>query len=300
MKTISSGSGRPYSDRRLTSPTVVRELLSTAGIRPQRSYGQNFLVDANVLRRITEAARVAHYDTIVEVGPGLGALTQALAEKAGRVYAIEADRRMIEILRGELDYTANLMVIEADAMSFDLESLWEEKPPEGVKMVSNLPYNVAATLLVDWLRDYEWLEEYTVMVQREVADRIAAGAGGKDYSAATVKIQYRAYVSRIANVSRNSFYPRPRVESSILRLSRKRAGEGASEPRARDEVFFDNLVTAAFRQRRKKMANSVGGTMPALAVGRVADALEELGLSSSSRAEELTPAQFAALSNVLV
>jgi 16S rRNA (adenine1518-N6/adenine1519-N6)-dimethyltransferase len=295
-----TGTGPVDRGRRLTSPAVVREILAREGVRPLHFLGQNFLVDANVLRIVTDAAELMHFDTVVEVGPGLGALTQALAEQSGRVYAIESDRHMVEALRRELAYAKNLVLVEADAASFDLETLWEGPRPEGVKMVSNLPYQIAATLLVEWLRGYAWLGEYTVMVQREVAERIAAAAGGRDYSSATVKIQYRAVVTRVANVSRNSFYPKPRVDSTILHLVRRPEGEGRDMPLAGDERFFDRVVTAAFSQRRKKLMNSIGGTIPGLSPRAVAMALADLGIHESARAEQLTPAEFAGLSDLLL
>lgn len=296
----SMGSGVPQRrERRLTSPAVITELLRSEGISPRHAFGQNFLIDGNVLRIIVQAAGLEPFDTVVEVGPGLGALTQALVEQSGRVYAIESDPRLHELLVRELDKATNLVAIQADAMAVDLEVIWAGNPPEEAKMVSNLPYQIAATLLVDWLRDYEWLREYTVMVQREVAERIAAAAGGKDYSSATVKIQYRATVTKVASVSRNSFYPPPRVDSSILHLVRRGEGEGRGVPEARDEAFFDRLVTAAFHQRRKKIVNSVRSRIPDISARQIVMALAELGVKDSARAEELTTSEFAELSNLM-
>lgn len=300
MTAVPPGAGRDRPGRLLTSPAVVRELLTSEGLRPRRSLGQNFLVDANVLRIITDATRVSHFDTVVEVGPGLGALTQALVERAGRVYAIESDPAMAAILSRELGYAKNLVVVRADAMACDLPALWKERPPEGVKMVSNLPYQIAATLLVDWLRDHEWLAEYTVMVQREVGERILAEPGGKDYSSATVKIRYRAEVSKVANVSRNSFYPRPRVDSAVVRLLRRPPGRGPDAAPAEDEAFMDRVVTSAFSQRRKKVVNSVSAGIEGVTARRVALALADLGISRAARAEDLNPAEYAGLSNLLM
>ena len=289
----------PGARRRLTSPAVVRELLSSEGLHPRRGYGQNFLVDANVLRIITEAAALEPYDTVIEVGAGLGALTQALLEQSGKVYAVETDERLAAILERELSSAGNLILIRADAMELDPSSLWEGSPPADTKMVSNLPYQIAATLLVDWLKDYHWITSYTVMVQREVADRITASPGGKDYSAASVKIQYRAEAHKVASVSRNSFYPRPQVDSAIVHLRRRAKGEAAGMPRASDEALFDRLVTAAFQQRRKKLANSASAGFPGVTPDVVARALGELVKPAGTRAEELSPAEFALLTNAL-
>jgi 16S rRNA (adenine1518-N6/adenine1519-N6)-dimethyltransferase len=301
MTAAGVGGGRvaPGGHRRLTAPGTVRELLQSEGLHPRHGMGQNFLIDANVLRIITEASNLMPFDTVIEVGPGLGALTQALAEQGGRVYAVEADGGLVGLLERELSHAGNLVLIEADALTFEVSKLWEAGPPEGVKMISNLPYQIAATLLVEWLHVYEWLTEYTVMIQREVADRITAAPGGRDYSAASVKIQYRAKVSRVASVSRNSFYPKPRVDSSIIRLVRRPAGEGRDMTEAADEHFFDRLVTAAFHQRRKKLVNSVVSRMPSVERDRLEAALSGIGKGTGSRAEELSADEFARLSNAL-
>lgn len=281
-------------ERMLTSPAVVSELLEREGLMPKRGYGQNFLVDANVLRIITKAARLEAGDTAVEVGPGPGALTQALVERCAKVYAVESDENMIRVLRRELAGASNLVTIHADALEFDLESLWEAGAPERIKMVSNLPYGIAATLLVKWLQNYPWMREYTVMVQREVADRIVARPGGKDYSAASVKIQHRAEARRVANVSRNSFWPKPRVDSSIVSLS-----VGEQEEDAGRAATFDRVVTAAFAHRRKKLVNSVAVGIEELSQADVARALEEIGVSPGARAEELSAPHFARLAIIL-
>lgn len=281
--------------RRLTSPSVVRELLGTHGASPRHSMGQNFLIDANVLRIITDAARLSPSDTVIEVGPGPGALTQALLESGARVHAIESDRRLAAILTDELGDAPNLVLLEADALELDLDTLWEGPPPSRAKMVSNLPYQIAATLLVEWLRRYEWLAEYVVMVQREVAARFVAVPATKDYSSATVKIQYRAAASRVANVSRNCFYPKPRIDSAIVRLVRRET-DGAN---ALEEAFFDEVVTAAFRQRRKKLANSLAGTLPAVTRDVASEALEAIGRPASTRGEELSVAEFVTLAEAL-
>jgi len=285
---------------RLTSPQIVRRLLVSEGIRPRRAFGQNFLVDANILRIITGAAGLRSSDTVIEVGPGLGALTQALVEQVRHVYAIEFDPTMVKILEKEFTGADRLVLVHADALAFDLASFREGSPPERVKMVSNLPYQIAATLVVKWLIKYPWLSEYTVMVQREVADRIAANPGSKEYSAASVKIQYRAKVERVAGVSRNSFYPRPGVDSAVLHLERLADGGERDIPLACDEPFFDQVVTSAFSQRRKKLANSVAAGVPGVDRDSVVDALHAMGRHEAVRAEELSQVEFTELSNYLL
>jgi 16S rRNA (adenine1518-N6/adenine1519-N6)-dimethyltransferase len=286
--------------RMLVSPAVVTSLLDRAGIHPSRSLGQNFLVDANILRIIAEAAELSALDTVIEVGAGLGALTQALVERSGRVYALESDRRLIPILEQELSYARNLVLVEADAARFDFTTLWEVEPPDDVKMVSNLPYQIAATLLVNCLKRCPWLRLYTIMVQREVADRLVCGPGSRDYSAASVKVQVRTSVRRVANVSRNSFYPRPGVDSTILHLERRGEHEPGGTLEATDAEHFDRVVTAAFSQRRKKLVNALCSA-PGLGVdsGRAREAVEKLGRDSGSRAEDLSPAEYLELSSLL-
>ncbi len=192
------------------------------------------------------------------------------------------------------------MLVEADAARFDLNTLWETDPPDDVKMVSNLPYQIAATLIVDCLMRHDWIREYTVMVQREVAGRLAAGPGSREYSGASVKTQVRASVSRVANVSRNCFYPKPKVDSTILRLARRGAADSPAilEPGAGE--FFDQVVSAAFSQRRKKLTNSMSSAPKlGLTAERVRLALLDLNKDPGSRAEELSTAEFVELARLL-
>lgn len=283
--------------RTLASPSTVRSLLDAAGIRPSRSMGQNFLIDANILRIIIEAAGLGPFDTVIEVGAGLGALTQALVEEGGRVWALESDRRLMRILERELAYATNLVLVEADAARFDFETLWESGPPATVGMVSNLPYQIAATLLIDCLKRYEWLRSYTVMVQREVAERILCGPGSRDYSAASVKVQALSEVRRVASVSRNSFYPRPGVDSTILHLVRRDPG---LLPRVVRSGLFDAVVTGAFAQRRKKLANSLGSSeLTGAGPAEVRAALAAAGKDTGGRAEDLSPDEFVVLAQAL-
>lgn len=286
--------------RKVTSPVMARELLASAGVRPSTTRGQNFLIDENVLGVIERAAGLSPADVVVEVGAGLGALTGLLVERCGKVYAIESDSRLTGILESTLGGAENLVLVHCDAMRLDLESLWTREKPARVKMVSNLPYRVAATLVVDWLIAYPVVADYTVMVQREVAARMTAAPGGKDYSAATAKIAYRAEARKVASVSRNSFYPRPRVDSAIVHLRRHDAGDGEGRPRARDERHFDLVVTAAFAQRRKKLSNSLA-SCPGLCVdaSTVFESLAALGKDPDSRAENLSPTDYASLSDSL-
>lgn len=286
--------------RTVTSPAVVASLLESAGIRPNRSMGQNFLVDGNIVRIITQAAGLSPYDTVIEVGAGLGALTQTLVERGVRVYALEADPRLVHVLERELGGARNLVLVEADASRFEFETLWEGEPPDDAKMISNLPYRIAATLVIDCLKRYPWLKEYTVMVQREVAERLASSPGGREYSGASVKVQVRASVKRVARVSRNSFYPKPKVDSTILHLVRHVPGLWSGEGDAGGEEFFDSVVAAAFGQRRKKLTNALSAANgPGVSSATIALALKEIGREPGVRAENLAPDEFVRLSSLL-
>ncbi|MBK5093426.1 MAG: 16S rRNA (adenine(1518)-N(6)/adenine(1519)-N(6))-dimethyltransferase RsmA [Actinobacteria bacterium] len=284
------------SERALTSPAVVRKLLNEAGIRPRRSLGQNFLIDANVLRIIEKAAGLSPSDTVIEVGAGLGALTQVLIGSCAKVFALESDLRLSGILKKELGAAENLVLVHADAARFDFGELREGQSRTPVKMVANLPYGIAATLIIDCLYNYPWIEEYTVMVQREIAGRLTSEPGSKDYSAATVKVHSLARVKRVAKVSRNSFYPPPRVDSTLLRIERlDRPGlpEG-------DRAFFDMIVTAGFHQRRKKLATALSTSRStSLDREKVRGALAAIGRDPDSRAEQLSSGEFVEISRIL-
>jgi 16S rRNA (adenine1518-N6/adenine1519-N6)-dimethyltransferase len=282
--------------RRLASPAVVRRLLTSRDIHPRRAMGQNFLVDANVLDIIADAASLGPGDTVIEVGAGLGALTQLLLERCRDVFALESDPRLARVLREELAGAGNLTLLEVDAAGFDLSGLWPGEPPAGVKMVANLPYGIAATLLIDCLSRFPWISGYTVMLQREVAERITSAPGSRSYSAATVKVECRASVKKVANVSRNCFYPRPGVDSTLLRLDRRRAGPGGGEV---NMEFLDRVVTAGFNQRRKKLANSLSSTLTSLGRDNVYRAISSIGRGEGVRAEDLSPEEFARLARFL-
>lgn len=279
-------------ERPVTSPAVARALLREAGVRPSRSYGQNFLVDGNILAVIAREADLSADTTAIEVGAGLGALTELLVDRCRYVYALESDRRLIELLRRRLSEKENLELILTDASRFDFEKFKLSGCFREAAMVSNLPYRIAASIVVDCLIKYPWITAYTVMVQREVADRMTAKPGSKDYSSATVKIKSRARVARVAEVSRTCFFPRPLVDSALVRidrLSRSLADEAGPG--------FDGVVRAAFSQRRKKLLSALRAGLDE-DPGRVKYALASIG-KEQARAEELSPEEFAQLAKSL-
>lgn len=284
---------RPES---FVSKRRVIELLGVEEIHPRKAMGQNFLVDGNILRRITRAAELSSDDVVLEIGPGLGALTQVLIKECGFVFAVENDPGLVRVLEREFGDAENLVLVEEDAMKCDLEGLIGERRNGGeVKIVANLPYSIAATLIIRCLQRYPWLTDYTVMVQQEVAGRILSGPGSRQYSAATVRVCSRAEVVKIIDVSRNCFYPKPRVDSTVIKIRKKEAVPYSDHA---EEESFESIVSAAFRQRRKKLVNSVSSGIEGLNRTEICEALTYLGRDPDVRAEELSPMEYVNLSKL--
>ncbi len=267
---------------KLSRPSVVAEILERYGIRLTRSLGQHFLVDANVLRRIVEGAELAPDEAVLEIGPGIGTLTEELCSRAGRVVAVELDPRLKAVLDDLLGERPNLTTILGDAMRIDLGGLFS--PEEKVKVVSNLPYNVATPLLLRIMRELPQAKLLVVTVQRELADRYLAAPGDPSYGAVSVKMQFLARLQSLAQVAPTVFLPPPRVGSTILRLERLEPGDGAGETQS-----FFLFLDACFALRRKMLVNALGGgRRPFCTREEAASALRELGLPLNARAEELT------------
>ncbi len=279
----------------LYRPSTVRELLKRHGIRPRRALGQNFLVDGNILGRIILAAAPAAGDLVVEVGPGIGTLTRELCRDAGRVLAIERDRRMGPVLDETLAGCPHLDLRFADAMHFDFSGAVSVHAGP-VKFVSNLPYNIATPLLLDLLYEVPEIALYVVMVQKELADRFTASPGNKDYGAATLKMLYRCRLERVMSVPRTVFLPPPQVDSVVLRL----VPHAAPPVDVPDERFLLQLIEMSFAQRRKTLLNALGAGMETTSsredIGR---ALAAAGIDPGRRAETLSLEEFAALARAL-
>jgi 16S rRNA (adenine1518-N6/adenine1519-N6)-dimethyltransferase len=266
----------------LVKPSVVAEILKRHGMRLTRSLGQNFLIDGNTLRRILRAADLGSADTVLEIGPGIGTLTEELCDRAGRVVAIEMDPRLVAILAETLGDRRNLEVVEGDAMRVDLQPLFREDEP--VKVVSNLPYNVATPLMLRLLRELPQVKSMTLTVQRELADRYTASPGNPAYGGVSAKICLLAEARRIASIPPTVFLPQPRVDSCIIRIERK----GAPATVMEIDSFF-HFINAAFAKRRKMLVNALGsGRAPYCPRTRVEAALQKGGFPPSSRAEELS------------
>ena len=277
-------------------PHNTIEVLRRHNFTFQKKYGQNFLIDPNVLQRVIDAAGVAEDDCVLEIGPGIGTMTQLLAERAGKVVAVEIDRNLIPILEETLSPYPNVTVINEDILKLDVRELVSGQEGHPVKVVANLPYYITTPIIMSLLESGAPLKSITVMVQREVAERMQAGPGTKEYGARSLAVQYYSEPEVVANVPPNCFIPRPNVGSAVIRLTRY----GTPPVQAADAGKLFAIIRASFNQRRKTLANSLGNA-PGLGVSRerVAQVLEEMGLPAMVRGEALTLTQFAALSDRL-
>ena len=264
----------------------------------QKKFGQNFLIDTNVLDRIIEASRITREDCVLEIGPGIGTMTQYLAERAGEVIAVEIDKALIPILQETLADYDNVTVINDDILKVDINKIVQERNGgRPIKVVANLPYYITTPIIMGLFEKHVPLKSITIMVQKEVADRMQVGPGTKDYGALSLAVQFYAKPEIVANVPPNCFIPRPNVGSAVIRLTRY------EEPPVKvdDEEFMFALIRASFNQRRKTLVNGLSNAQ-GLSVSKeqVAAALEEMGLAATIRGEVLTLEQFAELSNLLL
>ena len=263
----------------------------------QKKFGQNFLIDTTVLDRIIDASEITKEDCVLEIGPGIGTMTQYLAERAGEVIAVEIDKALIPILKETLADYDNVTIINDDILKVDINRIVEERNGgKPIKVVANLPYYITTPIIMGLFENHVPLKSITIMVQKEVADRMQVGPGTKDYGALSLAVQYYAKPEIVANVPPNCFIPRPNVGSAVIRLTRY------EEPpvKADDEAFLFAVIRASFNQRRKTLANGLSNA-PGLGVTReqAVGVLEEMGLSATIRGEALTLEQFAQLSNLL-
>ena len=278
-------------------PQNTIEILQKYHFNFQKKYGQNFLIDTNVLNRIIAAAEITGEDCILEIGPGIGTMTQYLAENAREVVAVEIDRNLIPILEDTLSAYDNVTVINGDILKLDIGKLVEEKNGrEPIKVVANLPYYITTPVIMGLFESHVPLKSITVMVQKEVADRMQVGPGTKDYGALSLAVQYYAKPEIVAHVPPNCFIPRPNVGSAVIRLTRYEEPPVSVE----DESKMFSLIRASFNQRRKTLVNGLCNAVD-LNISReqVMEALEKMELPPAIRGEALTLEQFAELSNLL-
>ena len=263
----------------------------------QKRFGQNFLVDTHVLDKIIQAAGLTKEDMVLEIGPGIGTMTQYLAENAGRVMAVEIDSNLIPILEETLKDYDNVTVINEDILKVDVKALAEEyNGGRPIKVVANLPYYITTPIIMGLFESCVPIENITVMVQKEVAERMQAGPGTKNYGALSLAVQYYAEPYIVANVPPNCFIPRPSVGSAVIRLTRHEK----MPVEVKDEKLMFALIRASFNQRRKTLQNSLSNSGElSFSKEEIGRAIEKMGLSSSVRGEALTLEQFAGLADVL-
>ncbi len=281
----------------LGNPKNTIEVLQKYHFNFQKKYGQNFLIDPHVLDKIIGESGIEKEDMILEIGPGIGTMTQYLAEAAREVVAIEIDKNLIPILEDTLSEYKNITVINQDVLKVDLRKLVMEKNQgRPIKVVANLPYYITTPIIMELLESKLPIESITIMVQKEVAERMQQTPGSKEYGALSLAVQYYAKPEIVANVPPNCFMPRPKVGSAVIRLTLHQSPVIEVE----DEEFMFRLIRASFNQRRKTLINGIGNA-PNINIGKeeVKAALEEMGLSENIRGEMLSLEEFARLSNLL-
>ena len=282
---------------KLSNPQRTIEVIKKYEFCFQKKFGQNFLIDGHVLDKIIAGAGVTKDDMVLEIGPGIGTMTQYLAEAAGKVVAVEIDRNLLPILQETLADYDNVKVIHADVLSLDLEKLvQEENGGRPIKVVANLPYYITTPIIMALFEQHVPLANVTVMVQKEVAARMKSGPGSKDYGALSLAVQYYAEPYIVANVPCNCFMPRPNVDSAVIRLTRY------EEPpvQVKDEKMLFKIIRASFNQRRKTLQNGLNNSSELnFTKDQIAAAIAEAGFSPSVRGEALTLEQFAKLTDIL-
>lgn len=283
-----------YMDK-LSNPQKTIEVLKKYQFNFQKKFGQNFLIDAHVLDKIIQAAEITREDFVLEIGPGIGTLTQYLAEAAGQVTAVEIDGHLIPILEDTLSAYDNVTVINQDVLKLDINQLAMEKNGgKPIKVVANLPYYITTPIIMGLFESGVPLKSLTVMVQKEVAERMQARPGGKDYGALSLAVQYYAEPYLAANVPPNCFMPRPNVGSAVIRLTRYETPPVA----VKDEHLMFGIIRAAFNQRRKTLVNALANSSElSMTKEQVLAALEALGYSKTIRGEALSLKEFAELAN---
>lgn len=275
----------------MTKPTIAA-LTRRHGFHPSKRFGQNLLTDANILNKIADATESDPEDTVLEIGPGFGALTSHLSDRAGKVIAVEVDRRLKPILEESLNGRSNIELQWEDFMRYDLSAV-----PAGYKVAANLPYYITTPIIMKLLEEENRPALMVFMIQKEVAERLSAKPGGGEYGAITVMVQYHGRVECLMNVSKEVFWPKPKVDSAVIRIRPYETGNGGGIIRAKEEGTFRAVVRAAFGQRRKMLRNALG------VLGLSREALEasfaKAGIEPTARAETLSVETFIALADAV-
>ena len=281
----------------LGNPQETIAVLQRYGFNFQKKYGQNFVIDTHVLDKIIGAAQIGPDDFVLEIGPGIGTMTQYLAEAAREVVAVEIDTKLIPILQDTLKEYDNVTVLNEDILKVDIRKIAEEKNGgKPIKVVANLPYYITTPIIMGLFESEVPLDSITVMVQKEVADRMQVGPGTKDYGALSLAVQYYAEPYIVANVPPNCFIPRPAVGSAVIRLTRYQE----KPVKVNDASFMFKIIRASFNQRRKTLQNGLYNSSELrIPKEKTVAALEEMGLTPTIRGEKLSLEEFAQLSDIL-
>lgn len=279
----------------LGTPSATKEIINKYSFAFQKKFGQNFLIDSNILESIIRGAEITKDDFVLEIGPGIGTMTQYLCEAARQVVAVEIDKMLIPILEDTLSEYDNVEVINQDVLKVDIKSLAEEKNNgKPIKVVANLPYYITTPIIMGLFESGVPIDSITIMVQKEVADRMQTGPGSKDYGALSLAVQYYATAKVILNVSATCFMPRPNVDSAVIKLTRHK------EPTVNvvDEKLMFKIIRASFNQRRKTLVNGLKNS-PELSFSKeqIVKAIEKIGKPETIRGEALTLEEFAELAN---
>lgn len=280
----------------LGNPTNTIEVLQKYHFNFQKKYGQNFLIDTHILEKIIKESGITEHDLVLEIGPGIGTMTQYLAENAREVVAVEIDKNLIPILNDTLSAYDNVTVLNEDILKVDIPKIAEERNQgKPIKVVANLPYYITTPIIMGLFESHVPLDSITIMVQKEVADRMQVGPGTKDYGALSLAVQYYAKPEIVANVPPGCFMPRPKVGSAVIKLSRYEKPPVS----VKDESFLFALIRASFNQRRKTLVNGLANGSLNITKEQITEALCSMNLSPTIRGEALTLEQFAELSNIL-
>ncbi|KXG74143.1 16S rRNA (adenine(1518)-N(6)/adenine(1519)-N(6))-dimethyltransferase RsmA [Thermotalea metallivorans] len=281
---------------KLVSPKVTKEIVERYGFKFSKSLGQNFLIDENILYKIIDGAEISKEDGVIEIGPGIGTLTQVLAERAGKVVAVEIDKNLLPILEETLREADNVEVIHQDVLKLDLHGLIRDKfEGKPVKVIANLPYYVTTPIIMKFLEERIPVSSMVVMIQKEVADRMQAKPGTKDYGALSVAVQYYCEPRMITKVPKSVFIPQPKVESTVIQL------KVLENPKVKvkDERLLFDIVRAAFGKRRKTLLNALSSSNLGLDKEKIKEILSKSNIQEERRGETLTIEEFAYLADCI-
>ncbi|MUT67721.1 16S rRNA (adenine(1518)-N(6)/adenine(1519)-N(6))-dimethyltransferase RsmA [Paenibacillus sp. NEAU-GSW1] len=282
----------------VATPKRTKEIIAKYGFSFKKSLGQNFLIDQNILHKIVSAAGLDKTKGALEIGPGIGALTQHLAAEAGKVTAVEIDPRLIPILRDVLETEEHVEVVHGDVLKLDLKKLFEERFADmsGVSVVANLPYYVTTPILMKLLEEKLPLENIVVMIQKEVAERMAAKPGGKEYGSLSVAVQYYCEPSIVCTVPHTVFIPQPNVDSAVIKLALR----DKPPVDVTDEAHYFRIVQASFAQRRKTLANNLTAFVGKERREELTQLLNSIGIDPVRRGETLSLEEFARISRAFI